>query len=140
MKLYRCRLITQEYGLAVFVEEFKVLHETDCYYWYSKSPYNALQIERKAISESVTPIRAANILDVKINKAHKVSSRSVFDTKEKALDHFTLLKVRHLAHMKRDMAFVSRFLEESNFKLSEKFDCTPIKYTEGLVNKFVRFD
>jgi len=37
MKLYKCRLIAEEYGLAVFVEKFKVLHETECYYWYSKS-------------------------------------------------------------------------------------------------------
>ena len=140
MKLYKCRLIAQEYGLAVLVQEFEVLYETECYYWYSKSFINALNISSKARSEGITAIRAANLLEVKINKAHKVSSRSAFTTKEAALEHLKLLKVRQLAHMKRETAFVTRFLEEDDFKLSEKLDETPIKYTEDLVDKFVRFD
>jgi len=140
MKLYKCRLIAKEYGLAVVVEKFKVLHETECYYWYSKSFINELKIENKARIEGITAIRAANLLDVKINKAHKASSRSAFTTKEKALDHLKFLKVRQLAHMKRETAFITRFLEEDDFKLSEKLDETPIKYTEGLVREFVRFD
>ena len=140
MKLYKCRLIAQEYGLAVLVQDFKVLYETECYYWYSKSFTNEFKIANKARIEGITAIRAANLLEVKINKAHKVSSRSAFTTKEQALEHLKLLKVRQLAHMKRETAFVTRFLEEDDFKLSEKLDETPIKYTEDLVKKFVRFD
>lgn len=140
MNLYKCRLIAEEYGLAVLVQDFKVLYETECYYWYSKSIYNSLKIEKKATSEGITAIRAANLLNVKINKAHKISSRSAFTTKEQALEHLKLLKVRQLAHMKRETAFVTRFLEENDFKLSEKLNETPIKYTEDLVREFVRFD
>lgn len=120
MKLY-----PDEAGLLISTEKWYCIRETDCFY-HCVPEHNKLL--------SVDLAKKHNLL----KRIAKTNSRFAFDTKEKALEHLRFMKRRQLIHLNRDIAFIERFLSQSEF---ERYGtCMRVNDSSELVGKHFRFD
>lgn len=124
------RLCPTEDGLQVVTDKWVCVHETDCFYHcvpsWNEGLFTVLGL--KALRKRKQLKRIA-----------KVNGRFAFDTKEKALEHLRFMKRRQLIHLKREQAFVEKFLDTENLE-GYRTDWMLVPGSKELVNKHFVFD
>ena len=135
-KLYKMFLGEDPQGLVVQTREFIVIHETECYFFYISSS-NEYMLSTGLRNKGESEIQYARRKKI-VKRVQKGSFRSVFETKEKALEHLKFMKERQLSHMIRQKAFIDAFLNCE--KLDDFCGMLLVPDTEDLVNEYLNFD
>lgn len=128
---YKNRLEPDERGLLVVTDEYVSIHETRCFH------FCVLKSFRPYLHNGETLLQAARRRKA-LKRIDKRRSRIAFKTKKEALDHLRFLKRRQLEHMKRNAAFINKFLECEDLEKYGPMQLVPD--SNGLVSEFCVFD
>lgn len=129
---YKCKLIPSELGLEIITDEWVSIKETPCYhYCISKFNYGIFK-------NATNPYEAAKKRNA-VKRVHKTNSRFAFPTKEEALDHLRMLKIKQLAHFERETALINAFIQSEEIKDLDH-DVQVVPNTSELVSSYYVFD
>lgn len=132
---YKKRLIPDESGLIVVTEKLFSIHETDCFYFCIPEFWKKILAVRNFIGETkIAYARRKKIL----RRISKSGSRIAFETETQALDHLRMLKRRQVEHLRREEAFIEKFLTAD--KLEKHLDWSVVPDSAELVRLYLRFD
>ncbi|SEG21752.1 hypothetical protein [Marinobacterium lutimaris] len=143
---YKMTLAPAEEGMTITTKKFVSIHETPCFHYCvleRDRGFAELVINGKQYSG--TPLTRLKKCHIRVFRIDKVNSRIAFPTEQKAYEHLLFLKRKHIANMKRDMALVTAFLEESEGKQLDDFEKNDWGWpyapgTQDLVHQHYAFD
>jgi hypothetical protein len=132
---YKKILVPDEEGLMVVTRKFVSIHETPCFYFCV--PESSLWLIRLLPIKDESGLQYARRTKI-LRRISKSGSRIAFDNEEEALNHLIFLKEKHLYHVKRDVAFIEKFLMGE--KLDKYGEYSVVPNSKELVHKYLSFD
>jgi hypothetical protein len=134
-EFYKMALVPDEEGLTVVTTVLYPIHETPCFYFCVIAHWE--NYSYKEIKE----------FKGKVYRIAKTGSRIAFETKEEAFKNLVYLKTKQLDHCRRNVAFIERFLNDTEKKGMNALELTNtfsnnllvLPETSELVSEYLSF-